>query len=280
MRVLLTGGSGAVGAFVAPALAEAGHETIHLARRPPGPGAPFLPWSLADRSPDPPAADALVHLALAHAPGRYRGGEGDDPAAFLALNRDGTLALFDAARARGARVLLLSSRAVYGDARRGETLRETDPLAPDTLYGVLKAELEAAANVALRATGVYGRPPDGGPHKWEGLFADFRAGRPVAPRRATEIHGADLAAAILALLADPAARGPFNASDLLLDRADLLAAVAARTGCAHPPPPPAPGPSPGAMATDRLRALGWRPGGPARLAGFLDAEFGPPLSGR
>jgi hypothetical protein len=28
------------------------------------------------------------------------------------------------------------------------------------------------------------------------------------------------------------------------------------------------------MATDRLRGLGWRPGGPARLAAFLDALYG------
>jgi len=273
VRVLLTGGSGQVGGFVAPALEAAGHEVIRLARRDPGRGG-WIPWSLEATPPPLPPADGLVHLALEHAPGRYRGGEGDDPGRFLRLNRDGTLALFAAARAAGARrIVFLSSRAVYGDARRGETLRETDAPAPDSLYGEVKRAVEAAAPDAasLRATGVYGLPPGGGPHKWAGLFADYLAGRPIAPRRASEIHGDDLAAAVLLLLGRPEARGAFNASDLLLDRHDLLAAVAARTGCRRPPPPPAPEAPPGVMATERLRAIGWRPGGRPRLAAFLDA---------
>lgn len=275
MRILLTGGSGQLGAFVAPALGEAGHEIIPLARNP-APGA--LRWSLADPAPALPPADALVHLAFDHAPGRYRGGEGDDPARFLALNRDGSLALFAAARAAGVRrIVFLSTRAVYGDSRRGEILRETDAPAPDSLYGAMKLQVEHAAPHAthLRATGVYGLPRGAEAHKWTGLFADYLAGRPIAPRAATEIHGADLAAAILILLDAPAAAGPFNASDLLLDRHDLLAAVAARTGCRHPPPPRASGPPPGVLACDRLRALGWRPAGGARLAAFLDEIFPP-----
>ncbi len=281
MRVLLTGGSGYVGRFVAAALAEAGHTTTHLARRPPADGGPWLAWDLAAPLRPLQAADSLVHLAFDHAPGAYRGGEGGDPARFLRLNRDGSIALIAAARTAGiARIVFLSSRAVYGDARRGETLRESDPSAPDSLYGAMKLAVEAAAlaqagGIALRATGVYGLPPGALTHKWTGLFADHLAGRPVASRAATELHGADLAAAVLSLLATPGADGPYNASDMLLDRHDLLAAVGARAACRNPPPPPAPGPPPGVMATDRLRALGWRPGGAPRLAAFLDALFGP-----
>lgn len=284
MRVLLTGGSGIVGGFVVPALARAGHEAIHLSRRPPLPaaGAPapeaaWVPWDLAARPSDLPSAEALVHLAFDHRPGAYRGGEGDDPDGFLARNRDGSLALFDAARAAGARrIVFLSTRAVYGDARRGETLRETDAPRPDSLYGAMKLEVEQAllahpGGAALRATGVYGRAPGAASHKWSGLFADYLAGRPVASRAATEVHGDDLAAAVVLLL-DRAADGVFNASDLLVDRADLLAGLQARAGSPHPPPPPASGPPPGRMAADRLRALGWAPGGEARLAAFLDAE--------
>jgi len=274
MHVLLTGGSGYVGSFVTPALAAAGHAVTHLALRPPATGA-WIAWDLAAPPPPLPPADALVHLAFDHAPGRYRGGEAGDPEGFLRRNRDGSLALL--AAAAGARVVFLSSRAVYGDARRGETLSETDPLAPDSLYGAMKADVEAAVfargGSALRATGVYGRPPGATMHKWSDLFADYRAGRPIASRAATEIHGDDIASAVLSLLAAPDPAGPWNASDLLLDRTDLLAAVAARTGSPHPPPPRAPGPPPGIMATDRLRALGWRPGGPARLEAFLRREF-------
>ncbi|MBP7000856.1 NAD(P)-dependent oxidoreductase [Amaricoccus sp.] len=280
MRVLLTGGSGQVGAFVAPALAAAGHEVVHLARRPPAAGE-WARWALGDAGPLP-RAEALVHLAFAHVSGRYRGGEGEDAEGFLAANLGGSLALVAAARAGGVRrVVFLSSRAVYGDGRRGEALREDDALAPDSLYGAMKRDVEAAVlaapgGVALRATGVYGLAPGAATHKWTGLFAEYLAGRPVAPRRATEVHGDDLAAAVVLMLARPAAEGAFNVSDLMVDRGDLLAAVQARTGAAGAPPGPDPGPAPGEMATERLRALGWRPGGAARLAGFLDALFGPP----
>jgi len=267
MHVLITGGTGRVGRFIAAAVRAAGHRVTLLGR---GPGQ--HPWSLSEAAPTLPPADALVHAALHHAPGAYRGGEGADPARFVRLNRDGTAALFAAARAM--RVVFLSTRAVYGDHRRGEILRETDPLAPDSLYGAVKRAGEAALGprgVALRATGVYGGPE----HKWTGLFAAYLRGAPVAPRCGTEVHGADLAAAVCLLLERPDT-GPFNVSDILLDRHDLLARVAALAGCPHPPPPRAAGPPPGVMATGRLRGLGWRPGGWARLDAFLAETVAPP----
>jgi nucleoside-diphosphate-sugar epimerase len=260
MHVLVTGGTGYVGRFIVAELRAAGHRVTLLGR---SEGA--HPWTLAETSPRLPPADALVHAALDHAPGAYRGGEGDDPARFRRLNLDGTRALFDAAG--NMRIVFVSSRAVYGDHRRGETLREQDPPAPDTLYGEVKLAGETALagrGAALRATGVYG----GRPHKWEGLFAAYLRGERISPRLATEIHGADLASAALLMLGSPAT-GAFNVSDILLDRHDLLARLQALTGCPHPPPPPADGPPAAVMATDRLRALGWGPGGNALLAAFL-----------
>lgn len=263
MHVLLTGASGTVGRFLAPALAAAGHRVTRLGRHPGD-----HPWSLADPRPGLPTADALIHAALDHAPGAFRGGEGDDPAGFRRRNLDGTLRLFDAAG--DARIVFLSSRAVYGDHRRGEILRETDPPAPSSLYGEVKLAAERALGprgTALRATGVYG----GAPHKWAELFARYLAGQPIPPRIATEVHGRDLAAAVLLALAAPP--GILNVSDLLLDRHDLLARVRALTGCPHPPPPRAEGPPPGVMDTARLRALGWRPSGLAGLDAFLAEAF-------
>jgi nucleoside-diphosphate-sugar epimerase len=273
MRVLITGATGRVGRFVAADLIGAGHAVTLLGRRRPDafPGADWRRWELGETGPLP-SAEALVHCALDHRPGLYRGGEGDDPARFRRLNLDGTRALFDAAGDMA--VVFLSSRAVYGDRRRGEILREEDAPDPDSLYGEVKLACEQALGprgAALRATGVYG----GRSHKWEGLFAEYRAGLPVAPRIATEVHGADLAAAVRLVL-EGGARGVFNVSDLLIDRHDLLARLGALTGCPHPPPPRAEGPPPGIMATDRLRALGWVPGGMARLEAFLAQAAGSP----
>lgn len=260
MHVLVTGATGTVGRFVTPALRAAGHRVTTLGRQ------GDVVWTLG--APVPlPAADALVHLALDHRPGAFRGGEGDDPEGFRQRNLDGTLRLFDAVG--DARILFLSSRAVYGDHRRGALLRERDGPEPDSLYGEVKWAAEAALGprgAALRATGVYGGD------KWDGLFADYLRGAAVAPRVATEVHGDDLAAAILTLLARPDT-GAFNVSDLMLDRHDLLARVQALTGCPHPPPPRADGPPPGRMATCRLRLLGWRPGGWAKLDGWLEGRL-------
>ena len=70
------------------------------------------------------------------------------------------------------------------------------------------------------------RPTTSGPAS-SPTIAPAAPSRPAQRPRSTA-H--DLAAAVLALLEAPDAAGPYNASDLLLDRADLLAAVAARTG--------------------------------------------------
>lgn len=264
MKLLLTGASGLVGRFILEGARAMGHEVTCLTRRP-GPG--DLAWELGGPVPALAGHDALIHCAFAHVPGRYRGGEGDDPAGFIAANRDGSLRLFEAARAAGlAHAVFLSSRAVYGDYPPGTPLREDMAPRPDTLYGRMKAEVEAGlaaletegfATASLRATGVYGAGPD---HKWIPLFRDFLAGKPVAPRIATEVHGEDLADAALMML-HYRARGLYNVSDLVLDHHDLLAEVARLAGSPHRPPARAEEGQLSAMDCSRLAALGWEPGG-------------------
>lgn len=252
MRIALTGATGIVGGFLATAARAAGHDLNPL------------PGFRLGETPDLAGHDALIHAAFAHAPGRYRGGEGDDPDRFRRLNLDGTLRLFDAAHRAGvSRVVFLSSRAVHDGHPPGTPLPDDLPPAPTTLYGEVKAQAEAALaalplhGVSLRATGVYG---PGRANKWRGLFADFLSGQPTLPRVATEVHGDDLAdAALLALL--PEAPPVLNVSDLVLDHHDLLAEVAALTGCPHPLPDRA---DPAALRRPDcagLAGLGWRPGG-------------------
>ena len=283
MRVLLTGGTGYLGGFIARALDARGDAVVHLSRRRPAGAVEWLPFDLAAPPDALPAADALVHAAFDHVPGRYRGGEGDDPEGFLARNRDGSLALFAAARAAGiGRHVFLSTRAVYGAWPPGTALTEDLPPRPDTLYGTMKHEVETAlwreagpddVAASLRITGVYGQAAPGGWHKWAEMFAAFEAGETPPPRCGTEVHGADMAAAVTTVLdAAPGAlaAGVFNVSDILLDRRDLLARLAARRDIATPLPDAAPPPGPNVMACERLAALGWRPGGIARLDAFLD----------
>lgn len=258
MRVAISGGTGLVGRFLTEAVAGAGHEVVLLSRRPVE-GFAHVPFALGDR-PDV-EADVLVHAAYHHVAGRYRGGEGDDPEGFRRANVDGSLRLME----RFPRTVFLSSRAVYDGQPAGSVLTEDLTLSPDGLYGQVKAEVEAAADVSLRATGIYGA---GVGHKWTELFDDFLNGRPVAPRVATEVHGADLAAAVLMFLEN--GRGAFNVSDLLLDRRDLLAEVASLTGCTHELPERS-GAEVSAMDCTRLRTLGWVPGGWGRLIASLPA---------
>ncbi|TJZ91039.1 NAD(P)-dependent oxidoreductase [Paracoccus gahaiensis] len=266
MRVALTGASGIIGSAVARALSAAGHEVTPLGRA--------QGWQLGMPAPLG-GQEALIHCALAHAPGRYRGGEGDDPAGFLAANLDGTRALFDQAAQQGlGRVLFLSSRAVHDGYPAGMRLPDDLPPRPTSLYGQVKAGAEAhlarlpLSGCAIRATGIYGPGPA---HKWRPLFAEYLAGRPIAPRVATEVHVDDLAQALILLLTHPAPLPAVNCSDLILDRHDLLGMVRDLTACPHPPPPRA-DPSPLRLPDcTALTTLGWHPGGVALLSRALPA---------
>ncbi|MEQ8296919.1 MAG: NAD(P)-dependent oxidoreductase [Nitratireductor sp.] len=283
---LVSGGTGLVGRFVVEALLAAGHAVTLLGRTAPPAG--FFPRATGfveaaldpgcDRSAAFAGIDFFVHAAFDHLPGRYRGGEGDDPAGFRRRNLDGSLALFDQAKRAGVRrVVFLSSRAVYGRQPPGAALFEDTPCHPDTLYGTVKHAAEQGlfglgdagfCAAALRITGVYGPPAANRAHKWQPLFDDFLAGRPVAPRVAGEVHGADVGQAVRHVLA--AAPGAvcgevFNVADIVLDRHDLLALVGEAAGAGGPLPALADQAPLNLMDTRKLRALGWRPGGMALL---------------
>lgn len=281
MNVLVTGGAGYVGRFIVEALLADGHAVRVSGRMPPGAGffsgnVEFVPVALEpgnDWSAALDGVDHLVHAAFDHLPGKYRGGEGADPGSFRRRNLDGSVALFEAARRAGVRrVVFLSSRAAYGTQPPGVRLTEDTPPRPDTLYGQVKLAAEQAlaalerpgfAGISLRVTGVYGPAGPGRAHKWASLFADYLAGRVIEPRAVTEVHGADVAAAVkLVLRGDPASgERLFNVSDLVLDRRDLLEIVREETGCPHSLPAAADPAALNVMATDRLLALSWRPGG-------------------
>lgn len=291
-RVLVTGGTGYVGQFIVEGLLDAGYE-VTVAGRKPALGntfartVDFRPLDLeptADHARLFDGVDHCVHAAFHHVWGKYRGGEGDDAETFRRLNKDGSIALFKAAKAAGVkRVVFLSTRAVYGIQTPGATLTEDMECRPDTLYGEVKLAAESAlaaladecfATAGLRVTGVYGQARPGARHKWQPLFDDYRAGRPIAARAGTEVHGRDAAAAVRLMLESEAGAvngQVFNVSDMLVDRHDLLALVREKTGCPHPLPPRTDTAEYNAMATDRLTTLGWLPGGWELLRGTVVA---------
>lgn len=281
-RVLVSGGTGQVGSFIVEDLLGQGYEVTVGGRARPAEGlfsgaVCFAPLTL-DRSLDQTATfegiDHFIHAAFDHLPGKYRGGEGKDPDGFRARNLYGTAQLFkDAAKAGVKRCVFLSSRAVYGPRSDSALLNEETTPHPDTLYGAVKLDAEQAlaamarpdfVTASLRVTGVYGAARPGLPHKWQTLFSDYLSGRPVEPRRGTEVHGSDAAHAVrmmLELQPGEINGHVFNVSDMLLDRHNLLELVQAVTSCIHPPPAPVSGSAQGVMDTELLRSLGWIPGG-------------------
>ena len=281
-RVVVTGGAGYVGRFIVERLLRAGYEPVVAGRSDPGPyffstPVEFRPFELDPRADNQDMledVDAVIHCAFSHVPGRYRGGEGEDPKGFVRANQEGTQRLLADAKAAGVgRFIFMSSRAVYGTPEPGEVLHERGSAIPDTLYGQVKRAGEEAARMAcedgfttvsLRVTGVYGPAGDGASHKWEKLFADYLGGKKIASRVATEVHGDDVAEAVLLFLSEPvsALSGRlYNVSDLLIDHADILAPLKEATGAFYPLPERGDASAVNAMSTDKLKTLDWLPGG-------------------
>ncbi len=285
MKIAVTGATGRVGYGVAAHLLGRGHRVTALGRGTPTlSGVESIGFALDGPLPVLAGFDALVHAAFSHLPGRYRGGEGDDPVGFRRSNLDGTLRLFEHARAAGvARIVFLSSRAVYDGYPDGTPLSETLPPRPRSLYGKVKAEAEEALAAmagdglvvaSLRATGIYGPAIPGHPHKWADLFAAFERGEQIPPRIGAEIHVGDVASAVALLLTAGLDHWAFNASDIVLDRRDLLGRYAALAGRAGTLPMRADPSTLSVMETGGLQRLGWRPRGMEGLDQCLRGMIG------
>lgn len=273
MKVLVSGGTGLVGRYIVNGLLDAGHTVVVGARKPQPHGFFAQPLEFRSLQLDPgldqigafEGIEAFIHAAFDHLPGRYRGGEGQDPKRFQRLNLDGSAKLFETAKSAGVkRVVFLSSRAVYDGLPPGTRLTEDLPLCPNSLYGEIKLACEQALSTltgpdfittSLRATGIYGELR---PNKWDDLIADALAGRPIAPRAGTEVHGADVAQAVRLMLELDASSingQNFNLSDVtvdtrtILEKLGLSAQMVAFTAL-----------SANVMDTEKIRRIGWQPG--------------------
>ncbi len=274
MKVLISGGTGLVGRYIVEGLLSAGYAIVVGARKPQSAGffsqpVEFRPLHLdpkGDQSSAFEGIEAFIHAAFDHLPGKYRGGEGSDPKRFRRLNLDGSVKLFETAKRTGVRrTVFLSSRAVYDGLPAGTKLTEDLALHPNSLYGEIKLCCEQALSAlsgpdfitaSLRATGVYG---EFRPNKWDDLITDALAGKPLAPRAGTEVHGRDVAQAVRLLLQSETSLidgQSFNISDVTVDtrkiveKLGLSAQLVAFTAL-----------SANVMDIEKISRIGWQPGG-------------------
>ena len=184
MRVLLTGASGFVGGYLAPALVEGGHDVFALVRDPSSYAAPHgvrpveadLDAPIDDAS--LPEVDAVAHFAQANA------AFPEQATTLYRVNTGSTLALLDFAKRTGVdRFLYASSASVYGFGE--EPFAEDDPLSAHDFYAATKIHSEQLVRaysaflrtVLFRLVAPYGPGQSG--RMIPGVIARVRDGRPV-----------------------------------------------------------------------------------------------------
>lgn len=207
MRVLLTGASGFVGGYLAPALVTAGHEVLALVRDPASYEAPDGVTALEanlESLGELPEADAVAHLAQANVPFP------DEAETLYRVNTLSTLQLLEHARRSGARhFVYASSASVYGFGER--PFREDDAAEFDNFYAVTKrnAERLVAAygdflgTAVLRLVAPYGPGQSG--RMIPAVIGRVREGQPVTLNgggrpRMNPIYVEDAARAFVAAL--------------------------------------------------------------------------------
>lgn len=287
MRIALTGATGFVGRYIAQYLVEQGN-TLRCWRRPTSDCgglenlAGSLQWAAGDLDDAQSVptlvagCDAVVHAALDHPGGGFRGGEGD-LVAFAETNIVGTIRLIEAARhAAVGRFVFISTCAVHEQVLDDRPLDETHPPRPKSHYGAHKAALEQFVHsfglgdgypiCALRPTGVYGLARPARTSKWFDLVSAVVRGQPVTCQRGgKEIHARDVARAVALLLkADRIAGEAYNCYDRYVSEHEV-ATIAKRfsgstceiRGCRSSPKHQ--------IETGKLQALGMTFGGATLL---------------
>jgi len=240
MKALVTGATGFVGSHLVEALRRRGEDVTALVRTPAKAaalarlGVRQVQGGLLDAGALARAVegqDVVYHVAGAVA--------ARDEAEFLRINREGTARVTAAAEAAGVgRLVLVSSMAAGGPAERGRPRTGEEADRPVTAYGRSKLAAEAVVR-AGRVPWTIVRPPMVyGPRDREvlRLFRLARGG--IAPvfgsgeQELTALHGADLAQAMLAVAASPAAAGRlyYVCHPEVFTSAELVRAVARAVG--------------------------------------------------
>ncbi len=243
MRVAVTGAAGRLGSALVAALADAPFT---------GPAGPIA-WDRAAFDLDAPDGigtrldrdrpEVVVHAAA------WTDVDGCalDPELALVRNGGATGVLARACAARGTDLLVVSTNEVFDGARNdGRPYEPTDPISPGNPYGASKAEGERLATAAFvaepgaslgiaRTAWLFGAPGRDFPSRI--LDAAERARAAGEPLRAvgdewgTPTYTADVADAIVELLADDAVAGIHHlVNGLFATRADWARYVVTRAG--------------------------------------------------
>src|SRR5262245_44802902 len=295
MRIAVTGATGFLGRYLVSHLAAAGHrlscwcrpssDLAHfLGPIPPG-SVCWVEGSLGDEKAGRDlveGAHAVVHAALDHPSGGFRGQEGN-PVAFAEANILGSLRLIEAAlEARVKRFVFISSCAVHDKILPDRPLDETHPLWMSNHYGAHKAAIEAFVHsygygqgfpiCSLRPTGIYGLAHPARSSKWYSLVRQVVAGKKVECRRGgKEVHAADVARAVEILLtaeAEKIAGEAFNCYDRYVSEFEVASIARGLSGSraeiAGEPTSPK-----NQIETAKLRALGMVFGGTPQLERYV-----------
>ncbi len=283
MNIAVTGATGFLGRYLVAHLAGQGH-ALRLWHRPQSDRGGFealdsqlewVPGELGDEASGRAlveGCDAVVHSALYHPGGGFRGGEGD-LVEFADRNILGTLNLIQAARRAGVgRFLFISTCAVHEKILDDRPLDEAHPLWATSHYGAHKAAIEkfvhsfglgeGYAICALRPTGIYGLARPARASRYYPLVEAVARGEEVVCRRGgKEVHAADVAKAVGILLsADGIAGEAFNCCDRYVSEHEVATIAKDLSGSSarilgEPASPKH------QIATDKIRALGMSFGG-------------------
>jgi nucleoside-diphosphate-sugar epimerase len=286
MKIYVTGGTGFIGRYILRHFAQLGH-TCRAVYRPTSDRsglddvASVVEWvegELGDGRESERAAgcDAVVHAALYHPGGGFRGGEGD-VVPFVRTNVLGTIELIEAARKAGVgRFVFISTCAVHERIYQDRPLDETHPTTPNHHYGAHKAAIEQFVHsygwglkypiCALRPTGVYGTAHPASDSKYFDLVQAVVRGEDVTCERGgKEVHASDVAKAAGILLTAEYVEGEaFNCYDRYISEFDV--ANIARRLCGSNSTVNGERTQPkNQIATEKLRHLGMQFGGDGLL---------------